>query len=461
MYASGIFYVSSIMGLGAKMDGEMTDKFYRKTFRQQKEAYLDPEDEYYTSLYKFNIMPKQIKNRVLKNSAQQPDLIYANSGLYCIEEEMEEFASKYSAYNKCQMVYMFLKSIIDETRHRIDEKTAIREKSRGKWENDLDIKRENLISDIKKVTDDSFVRNEKDSQDYLNKYVEESLHYERTAEYLDEKDENITKENSQEVNFDEYEKELEEVRSNRKKNLKDNFQNLSKGNFLDSVKNLATEWATDSHDVHQKKESRDTTKRGIDKATSDQLIRLVIVEFKKNIVDAQNRIGNSARGYWLNASNTYKDELARLITGSDVLSENQRGELSDIIWQYPELTFDDEADKVFIKAKFLRGNVLGLRLSEKLDNARLASCYNKRINNSLEEMTNIINRNCLSNFKLWQGNLLAIVEENITVYNPELREIAEVIREETGRILELQSNQQLISSSLETIENLMAWKDLE
>jgi hypothetical protein len=60
----------------------------------------------------------------------------------------------------------------------------------------------------------------------------------------------------------------------------------------------------------------------------------------------------------------------------------------------------------------------------------------------------------------WQSNLLAVVEENITIYNPELREISEVIREESERIQELKSNQQLITSSLETIENMMAWKDL-
>jgi hypothetical protein len=461
MYASGIFFVSSIMGLGAKMNGAMTDKFYRKTFRQQEDAYSDTEDEYYTSLYKFNIMPDQIKNRVLNNSMQQPDLIYANSGLYCIEEEMEEFASKYSAYNKCQMVYMFLKSIIDETGRRIEEKTVIRERSKKKWEQDLDAKRFELISTIRNVTDDSIKHHERDSKDYMASFVADSLHYEHTVEELDERDENITEENSQDVNFAAYERELEAVKSNRGKNLKDNFQNLFKGNFIDSVKSLATEWTTDSKEVQQKRECRNATKRGIDKATSDQMMEIVIVEFKKNIVDAQNRIASSASRYWFSAAEAYRDELIRLITGSEVLSVEQRTELSNIILQYQPLAYDDEADKVFIKAKFLRGNVLGIRLgtSEKLDNARLASSYNIKIRKNLGEMTALINTSCLNSFKAWQSNLLAVVEENITIYNPELREISEVIREESERILELQSNQQMISSSLEAIENMMAWKD--
>ena len=31
MYAGGIYFVSSIMGLGAKREGKLTDKYYRKT----------------------------------------------------------------------------------------------------------------------------------------------------------------------------------------------------------------------------------------------------------------------------------------------------------------------------------------------------------------------------------------------------------------------------------------------
>jgi hypothetical protein len=152
---------------------------------------------------------------------------------------MEEFASKYSAYNKCQVVYTFLKSIIDETGRRIEEKTAIREKSKKQWEKDLDAKRLELISNIHNVTDDLIKHHERDSKDYLTSFVADSLNYKHTVEELDERDKNITQENSQDVNFSAYERELENVKSNREKNLKDNFQNLFKGNFVDSVKDLA------------------------------------------------------------------------------------------------------------------------------------------------------------------------------------------------------------------------------
>ena len=76
-------------------------------------------------------------------------------------------------------------------------------------------------------------------------------------------------------------------------------------------------------------------------------------------------------------------------------------------------------------------------------------------------MSQLINSSCFTCFKAWQENLQALIEENITIYNPELRELTEFIREESERILELQTNQQTISNSFMTIENMMAWKELE
>lgn len=91
---SGIFFVSSIMGLGGKNDGEFVDRFYRKTFRTQSPTFSDPEDIDYMSLYKYNIMPAQVKQNALDYCQKNENLIYVNSGLYCIEKEIENFASK-------------------------------------------------------------------------------------------------------------------------------------------------------------------------------------------------------------------------------------------------------------------------------------------------------------------------------------------------------------------------------
>lgn len=65
MYAGGIYFVSSIMGLGAKREGKLTDKYYRKTYRSQQKMFSDSEDVDYMTLYIYNIMPEQIKKRLL------------------------------------------------------------------------------------------------------------------------------------------------------------------------------------------------------------------------------------------------------------------------------------------------------------------------------------------------------------------------------------------------------------
>ena len=152
--------------------------------------------------------------------------------------------------------------------------------------------------------------------------------------------------------------------------------------------------------------------------------------------------------------------MVRLIIGADSLSESQRSELSAIILNYPAFTYNDDSDKVFIKEKFLRGNFFG-QLSERLNTKRLASIYNSSMRRNVKEMSERINENCFVSFKEWQSKLQALIEDNIAQYNPELREISEFIREETDRILELQSNQQSITNSMLTIENMMSWKEPE
>jgi len=463
MYSSGIYFVSSVMGLGAKNPDGIISDYLLDVFDEKERKFSDPNARNYKKLYEYNIMPEQMKRRALEYSLACENIIYANSGLYCVEMEMEQFASKHAAYNKCQMVYMFLRGIIDETGRRITEKTAILEKSKQKWEQDLDAKKFTLVESIRKETSDSVRRYDKEAKTFIQTYAKESMDYEHTPEEIDKIDTTLVEQNEQDANFAAFERDYEGAKNSRWRNFMENSQNLFKGNIVDSVRNLATEWVSDSKTMQEKKASMDSTRQSVDKETSDRLIRIVVHEFRKNIVDAQARLGETAKDHWQQRAQEYRDEMIRLITGSDALSEQQRNELSAVILNYPIFQYDDDADKVFIKAKFLRGNVLGLRLgtSERLNTARLASSYNSRIKQNILEMAQLINTSCFNCFKSWQENLQTLIEENITIYNPELRELTEFIREESERIFELRNNQQTISTSFMTIENMMSWKELE
>ena len=57
--------------------------------------------------------------------------------------------------------------------------------------------------------------------------------------------------------------------------------------------------------------------------------------------------------------------------------------------------------------------------------------------------------------------MMSLIEKNITEFNPELRDMAEMIREETEKIIELEGDQKAISYTLGAIKQLIAWKNAE
>ena len=58
LYSGGLFYVSSILGLGAKTDGKFLDYIYEDIYDAQVTRYSDPDNKHYRNLYLFNIMPE-------------------------------------------------------------------------------------------------------------------------------------------------------------------------------------------------------------------------------------------------------------------------------------------------------------------------------------------------------------------------------------------------------------------
>ena len=83
---------------------------------------MDPSSRFYKTLYRYDILPGQIGRRADRESETCKDLLLANSGLFCIENEIRLFAERYSAYNKCSRSESLLQEIIDITEQEIDGK---------------------------------------------------------------------------------------------------------------------------------------------------------------------------------------------------------------------------------------------------------------------------------------------------------------------------------------------------
>ena len=459
MFAAGIFFVSSVMGLGAKKNGELYTEDYEEIYYDQYEKYSNPNHRFYKKLYTYDIMSEQIKSELTVRCEEPQNLVYANSGLLFVEQEMEDFASKYSAYNKCQMVYLFLAGVIAETNQRIASRTETLKRTRMNRQKELDAKAQELILMLTGITSERDREFNRDSKAKMWEFIGEHLRYVYSTEDLETLDERIAVHYSEESSLDTHESLLEKTKDARKKNFLEHGKKLFSKDFLHVAEEMIVDFQRDSALVKAAQSDRDAVKRNVDSQTSDDVLERVVEKYKDDFMDAKQKLAEEIKAAWLKNAATLREILLSAVTGSDALSSAQRDQLSGIIMDYKALEFNDDADDVFIKAKFLRGRFLGFDTdAERLNTRRLARRYNERISKNIASMAQILYDNCYTSFKAWMSSLMSLIEKNITEYNPELRDMAEMIREETEKIIELEGDQKTISDTLDTIKQLMEWK---
>ena len=463
MYANGIFFVSSIIGLGGKNNGEFVDRFYGKKFRTQSLTFSDPENIDYLSLYKYNIMPSQVKQNALEYSQKNENLIYSNSGLYCVEKEIETFASKHSAYNKCQMALSFLSNVIDKTNARIEEKKKTRKEIRDHFEQQLDAEAQLLKQEIDKSAKTMEEENEASSKSIVEEYVNQVLQYPMDGDELATVDTNIRKEIFEHYDYESTERALQEAKNKRREHWQDNFQGLFKRNILNTAKTLVNDIASDVKNVQESKIKKNEKEKSLDHMASNETIKYVIDFYQDNIDDAQKKLSTFLDEYWREKERDFKNQLILKVTESDTLTDSQREEIASKIQNYDINNFKEQANSVFVRERFLKGTLLGIHIidDEKLNTSRLARIYNDKIKTSVKEMSQIMNDDCFMQFKNWERQILDEINAGLTEFNPGLKDLVNKIRIETESLIELEQNQKLIRYSLETIKSLMSWELVE
>jgi len=459
-YASGIYFVSSIMGLGAKNKGKLKDNHYRKTYRKQEIMFTDPEDEDYTMLYQYNFMPKQIKKRAIEYADECSNPVYANSGLLCIENEMETFASKHSAYNKCQMVFSFLDKVIDETNRRIDARTESLQNRKKLREAELEENKRDLLDLLKQNIIEKEGGVNKEAASFVGSYIKSDLDYSRDVEWLSDAARSFKEENSTEHGLKSQIRDYEDAKNDVWSNIKSHGSELKQGKINKFFKGITEDVKKGYKDIQDTREIMEQASKGVDRETSDELIEMVNKEYRSNISAANDKAREELKAFWTDNAESLRVLLTQIITGTESLSTQEKNELSAVIGGHEKFAFDDEKENIFIKKRFLRGTFLGIRTgdSEKLNLGRLSRSYNYVIKNNIKEMINAINMNYFEAYKQWVEKLYSMIEKNITEYNPALRDMAELIREETEKIEELTRNKQTLITSLDTIKDWMSWK---
>ena len=264
------------------------------------------------------------------------------------------------------------------------------------------------------------------------------------------------------INFSFHKKGYEDSKNSILFHLKDNCQNLKKNGLFNSLKTMKDDFSKDYTIMKENRNEINKLGKEVDKETSNRLVNIMNKEYSENIIAANNELSISVKEYWQSSAHAIRKELVEIVTDSDGISLSKREELSNIIINYKSLEFNDDVNNVFDKSEYSKKYFLGIKISdsEELNIKKLTNDYNYKIKKDINDISIDYNQKCYESFINWEENLLEVIKKNIIEYNPQLRDMSDMIREETEKITELEDSQKIITASLNDIEALISWKEL-
>lgn len=463
LYSGGLYYVSSILGLGSKNGGDFIDDFYAELFEDQESKYSNPEHRRYKTLYIYNIMPDQIERRADAIAAKQTDLLYANSGLFSVESQIEAFAGMYSAYNKCYQSQMFLNRVIDITEEDIAESKKDKEDIRQTINNKLDEDKKKLIGQIEGLADEQYTEFKGNYDNHMSQFME-GVDQVFSEQSLKEKEAEYTAIQDKVKDYEGSTAEADNARNNFFSNLKANAGKLLKEG---KTENLSNVWNTAKADFGKTVDSykaKREIRHSADRVVADQLMTYVRDQFVEKMEATFVTLDLESKEYWTSQTESLRKQLAQLITGADELTPVQKDELEQIIITYHKLEFENsEAQSIFQKENFERSiQILGktIRFSDHLMLDKLAETYNSKMSEGVNTRYNAIKESHDGSAKQWIDSLLDEVRENIVNYSPELSKLADKIKRITADIEDHEKRQVKLMEYKAKLQQMMNWKSI-
>ena len=455
LYSGGVFFVSSVIGLGAKNDEVFISEHSAEIYDDQKIKYIDPKSKYYKQLYRYNIMPEQIRRKYNLYSEKHGNLLYANSGLCCIEQAIGTFAGVYSHYNKCQQSHLFLGKVIRITSDEILDAKSIREKHREHTHMQLEKEKSELIDWLNNRSSELEARFIQEYPMFMTEPFEQAKST-FTYDSLKEKEEDFRRAEEADKNILGHKKEVSESWISLWDGISGNISDAVSDRSISSIRKIGTGIADGLKDIAEKRDDRKKAKSDVEKATSEGLISFIRESFTSHVNEAQKLLENNSRSLWEENAEGLKRVLSQIVTDSTALTTEKRRELADIIIEYQDLTFESKAAVIFDREKFRR-RFFGD--TTRLDIEKLARRYNSELNDQITLIYGTFKSSHERSFKEWMENLLATIEENIIDLNPHLHIQAEIIREETARIAELESRLAKLNDYKSQVKQMMDWKE--
>lgn len=464
LYSGGLFYVSSILGLGSKIDGKFVDYVYEDIYDAQVDRYENQNHKHYRTLYMYNIQPAQLKNRADELAASQDNLVYANSGLFTVETEIEAFAGKYSAYNKCFQSQMFLTRVIQITGEEIDDKKIECEGIRQSIKDKLDADKKILSDKLNLTASERRDQYVSDYQGYMAEYLA-SADEAFSVQELKMQEESFARRHEETLGFENKADEAKAARASLASNLKSNVANVFKERKFSAIKDIVEDFQSDYESARDAYQTQNETRHKVDKSASDSLLKYVTEMYERKLADTYSLLDMKSRDYWTANTEKLRESLAKIVSGSEVLTEARRKELERIIITYKQLSFREESpDTIFDKVNFERYLKIGDQIiwkSDHLNIDKLAKTYNTNIMRGANARYESIEASHKESAFAWIQNLLDEIHENIVDYSPELSKQAKQIRIMTEHIEELESRQEKLRQYTEKLRKMMDWQLVE
>lgn len=437
LYSGGIYYVSSILGLGAKTDGRFQNYHYSDLFTLLKNRYSNPADPFYKRLYTYDILPGQMKVKFEQMSLQSRNLLYSNSGLGSIESAIFDFGNKNSLYDKSQQSQRIIREIIRITSSSIEMTRRNKERDLAAFINKLDSARKKLLEALGNCCEKC--RTDAEGENYeerLDKIRNKIIPAYTQLEGLDVLQDDLRKAKNQEKGVDIFK---QEVNASLKKVV---FEPKSiKVNFSEYLG------------------KRDELKNAIDEAgeeSSSLFFDNIRQRFNNNIGACWTEIEEKSQEFMLEQSRISRKALSDVVTGSQEISEEKRNELNAIIMTFEEPELNVDFDSIFVREKFLR---FGAKY--KYNVAKLEDVFKNQMTDHIDTSIRDIRKIHSQNFDSWLNRLYSAIRNNIDILNPELQWQNQKISELEMDLAELGSIKTQLEGYLDDINGLIGWKGNE
>lgn len=447
LYSGGIFFVSSVIGLGAKTKGEFDNEFYGEIFDDTVPRFEDPNHKRYKRLYMYNIMPEQLKKEAIKESEDCDNLLLANSGLYCVEQEINSFAAVYSGYNKCIQSELFLSKVHDITTDEISKAVDERVKSMEYRSSMLEKDKQELVKALERTTENQRVTNINEYKVFM-KSVLNGMDYKIDPDEL---------KNAEVILKDKYKEVVANEGTSTNELSTDAFFDI----IPDDKKILSLKQLTQNFDNWRRKVAKENeVEQNIRNQAVSELFGDVKEKYKVSNDEIHNILMEKSIEFWNSSIEKSRRALVDLVTNSQVLDAEKKAALESLILSYEAMKFNEDSEIKLDKNKF-EIKLLSVFVLDPLNINRYKLCraYNSEIDNSKAGNARNITVSHMRNYSAWLQALKEMLLNNIIDFNPTLAAQSEIIKEETNRIQDLEAKQRKLDYFVNQIHGMMQWAD--